>query len=78
MYPAILAVGAALSQRILSTRRPHRAMLRFSILFLLIAIVAGIFGFSGIYDAATDIARVLFFIFIVLFVVGIALGKRKL
>ena len=42
-------------------------MLRWALIFLVIAIVAGLFGFTGISAAATDIARVLFFIFIVCF-----------
>ncbi len=35
-------------------------MLRWAILFLIVAIIAGVFGFGGIAAAATDIARLLF------------------
>ena len=55
-------------------------MLRWAAAFFLIAIVAAIFGFGGIAAGATDIARVLFFIFIVVFLIsliwGLATGRR--
>ena len=43
------------------------SILRWALIFLIVAIVAAIFGFGNIAAAATDIARVLFFIFIVVF-----------
>lgn len=46
-------------------------MLRLSIIFLVIALVSAVFGFGGIAAAATDIAVLLFYIFIILFVVGL-------
>lgn len=49
-------------------------MLSWALTFLIVAIVAALFGFGGIAAAATDIARVLFFIFIVLFVVSLIFG----
>jgi len=52
-------------------------MLRWALIFLVIAIIAGIFGFGNISEAATAIARVLFFIFVVLFVVGLLMGLVK-
>jgi uncharacterized membrane protein YtjA (UPF0391 family) len=44
-------------------------MLRWSLLFLVIAIIAAVFGFGGIAMQASGIAQILFFIFLVLFVV---------
>ncbi len=49
-------------------------MLSWALTFLIVAIIAALFGFGGIAAAATDIARVLFFIFIVLFVVSLVFG----
>ena len=43
------------------------SLLRWAVIFFIIAIIAAIFGFGGIAAAATDIARVLFYIFIVIF-----------
>jgi uncharacterized membrane protein YtjA (UPF0391 family) len=55
-------------------------MLRWALIFLIIAIVAGIFGFSDIAHAATTVAQWLFGIFLVLFigavVVGLAIGSK--
>ncbi len=49
-------------------------MLSWALTFLIVAIIAALFGFGGIAETATDIARVLFFIFIVLFVVSLIFG----
>jgi uncharacterized membrane protein YtjA (UPF0391 family) len=45
---------------------------------LFIAIVAGVFVFSGIYVAAAEIAKPFFFVFALLFVVGmVSHGARR-
>lgn len=49
-------------------------MLRWAVTFLVIAIIAAIFGFGGIAEGATDIAQILFYIFLVLFVVSLLFG----
>lgn len=46
-------------------------MLRWTIIFIIIAIVAAIFGWGGISDGAESIAKILFFIFIILFVLSL-------
>lgn len=55
-------------------------MLKWAFIFLLIAIVAGIFGFSGVEQASATIAQWLFGIFLVLFLgavaIGLAIGAR--
>lgn len=51
-------------------------MLRWAVIFLLVAIIAAVFGFGGIAAAATDIARILFFLFLVLFVLALVFGMR--
>ena len=54
-------------------------MLRWAFIFLIIALVAAIFGFGDIAHAATTIAQWLFGIFLVLFigalVIGLAIGR---
>ncbi|MDY0211883.1 MAG: DUF1328 domain-containing protein [Desulfuromonadaceae bacterium] len=52
-------------------------MLRWAVIFFVIAIIAALFGFTGIAAAATDIARILFFIFILLFVIALLAGWIK-
>jgi uncharacterized membrane protein YtjA (UPF0391 family) len=49
-------------------------MLRWSVIFFIIAIVAAIFGFGGIAEGAASIAKVLFFIFLALFIITILFG----
>jgi len=49
-------------------------MLKWAVVFLLIAIVAGIFGFTGLEQASATIAKILFGIFLVLFIGAVAIG----
>lgn len=49
-------------------------MLRWALAFFIIALVAAIFGFGGIAVAAAGIAKILFFIFLVLFLVALLGG----
>ena len=51
-------------------------MLYWSLLFFIVALVAAAFGFGGIAASAVGIARVLFFIFIVLFLISLLFGMR--
>lgn len=44
-------------------------MLGWAITFLIVALIAALFGFGGIASASAGIAQILFFIFIALFVV---------
>lgn len=52
-------------------------MLRWTIIFLVVAIIAAVFGFGGIAAGAAGIAKVLFFIFIVLFLISLIAGRRS-
>ena len=53
-------------------------MLRLAILFFVIAFVAAIFGFGGIAASAVYIGKILFFVFLVLFLMAIiAHGLRS-
>ena len=49
-------------------------MLYWALMFLVIALVAAIFGFGGIASTATGIAQILFVIAIVLFLVSLLAG----
>jgi len=51
-------------------------MLYYSIVFLLIAILAGVLGFGVIAGTAALIAKVLFIIFLVLFIATLLRGRR--
>ena len=51
-------------------------MLGWAVMFLIIALVAAVFGFGGIAVASAGIAKLLFFIFLVLFVISLIFGWR--
>jgi uncharacterized membrane protein YtjA (UPF0391 family) len=55
-------------------------MLRWSLGFFIVAIIAAVFGFGGIASGASELARVCFFFFVVIFVVslvyGLATGRK--
>ncbi len=53
-------------------------MLRWAVIFLVVALVAGVLGFGGIAGAAVGIAKFLFFVFLVLFVLALIFGRRVL
>ncbi len=41
-------------------------MLHYAVVFFVIALIAAVFGFGGIANSAAGIAKILFFIFVVL------------
>jgi uncharacterized membrane protein YtjA (UPF0391 family) len=51
-------------------------MLNWAVTFLIIAIIAAFLGFGGIAGTSTEIAKVLFFAFLILFVVSLIMGRR--
>ena len=51
-------------------------MLGWAVVFLIIALVAAIFGFGGIAAASAGIAKLLFVIFLVLFIISLIFGWR--
>jgi uncharacterized membrane protein YtjA (UPF0391 family) len=50
------------------------SLLKWALVFFLISIVAAIFGFTGLSEATADIARILFYIVAVIFVILLVLG----
>ena len=54
-------------------------MLRYAAVFLVIALVAALLGFTGIAASAVEIAKILFFVFLLLFVATLIVGllRRK-
>ncbi len=52
-------------------------MLHFAVVFFVIALVAALFGFGGVAAGAVGIAKVLFFVFLVLAVVTFLFGAMK-
>ena len=52
-------------------------MLYWAIVFFVISLIAALFGFTGIAIAFAGIAKILFFIFVVLFVITLIFGWRR-
>jgi uncharacterized membrane protein YtjA (UPF0391 family) len=50
------------------------SILRWAIIMLLVSLVAALFGFTDLSAASADVARVLFYIFGVIFLVLLILG----
>lgn len=51
-------------------------MLRLSLLFLIVALIAALFGFGVIEGYSLFAAKILFFVFLVMFVVSLVMGGR--
>ena len=49
-------------------------MFGWAITFLIVALIAAVFGFGGIAASAVEIAKIIFFVAIVLFVISAVVG----
>jgi uncharacterized membrane protein YtjA (UPF0391 family) len=54
----------------------QKQMLYYTWIFLLLALIAGLFGFGIVASAAAGIAKILFFIFLVIFLITLITGRR--
>ncbi len=57
--------------KILNRKRKEVTMLRWALGFFIVALLAALLGFSGIAVVSGGIAKILFFIFLVLFLVSL-------
>jgi uncharacterized membrane protein YtjA (UPF0391 family) len=55
----------------------ERTMLGWAITFLIVALVAAVFGFGGIAGTAVEIAKLIFFVAIVLFAISAVIGLLR-
>jgi len=51
-------------------------MLNWAVTFFVIAIIAAVLGFTSIAGSAIDIAKILFFVFLILAVVSFIFGRK--
>jgi uncharacterized membrane protein YtjA (UPF0391 family) len=56
--------------------REEGVMLSWTIAFLVIALIAALVGFSGLAGMAAGFAKILFAVFLVLFVVSMLFGRK--
>jgi uncharacterized membrane protein YtjA (UPF0391 family) len=52
-------------------------MLHYALVFLVLGLIAALFGFTGIAGASIGIAKILFFVFIAIFVVMLLMGRGR-
>ena len=57
--------------------KKDEVMLSWALTFLVIAIIAAVFGFGGIASTAAGIAQILFVIFLALFLVSLIVGITR-
>ena len=55
----------------------NRKMLYYSVIFLVIALIAAVFGFGGIAAGAVSIAKILFVIFAIMAVVSFVMSLMR-
>lgn len=62
-----------------ATRSPNyeEAMLNLVVTLLIIALIAAVLGFGGIAGAAVGIAKIVFFVALVLFLIGAIAGSMR-
>ena len=63
-----------LDSHVLGFEQKGLQMLNYALVFFVVALIAAVFGFGGIAVGAAEIAKILFFIFLVLFVVSLVAG----
>jgi uncharacterized membrane protein YtjA (UPF0391 family) len=73
-FPANFSTSALCTQCALENEQKGLQMLHYALVFFIVAIIAAIFGFGGIAAGAAEIAKVLFFIFLVLFIASLVVG----
>jgi uncharacterized membrane protein YtjA (UPF0391 family) len=52
-------------------------MLSWAVTFLVIALIAAALGFGGLAGTAAGFAKILFFVFLVMFVVSLIMGRTR-
>ena len=52
-------------------------MLRWALAFFIFALLAALFGFGGIAGLSLGIAKILFFVFLVVFAISLILGLTR-
>jgi uncharacterized membrane protein YtjA (UPF0391 family) len=70
----MLVLAPSLQQKV---ETEVRVMLSWVVTFLVIALIAGILGFGGIAGASIEIAKIIFFIAVVLFLVSVVVGLAR-
>jgi uncharacterized membrane protein YtjA (UPF0391 family) len=70
------AASKTFGYRVATSGAGDKSMLHWSLVFLVIAIIAAILGFGGIAGTAVGIAKILFFVFLVIWLIAFIGGRR--
>jgi uncharacterized membrane protein YtjA (UPF0391 family) len=70
-----LAAGS--SGEKVTARLQEEVMLRYAVIFFIVALIAGVFGFTGIAAGSAEIAKVLFLIFLVIFLATLLISAFR-
>jgi len=73
----LIPQAAALSADRTKRETEDRTMLSWVVTFLVIALIAGILGFGGIAGASVEIAKAIFFIAVLLFLISVVVGLAR-
>lgn len=73
VFSLVLFILRIMGEAISHTLKGGTNMLAWIFTFFIVAIIAGLLGFTGIMATATGIAKILFYIFIILFVISIVI-----
>jgi len=68
---------AKIAERSSRNLKKEQTMLHYAVVFLVLALVAAVFGFGGVAIAAAGIAKILFFLFLIGFVISLVVGRRS-
>jgi uncharacterized membrane protein YtjA (UPF0391 family) len=76
-------VGAGFAKKDMRRQAPHRISIRRAIMlgwaltFLIVALIAAVLGFGGIAGLSMEIAKIIFFVAIVLFLISAVIGLLR-
>jgi uncharacterized membrane protein YtjA (UPF0391 family) len=73
--PAFRIVSPSGFARVINVK--EKAMLGWVLTFLVVALIAGVLGFTGIAGASIEIAKIIFFIAVVLFLISVIFGALR-
>ena len=73
----LLALPSCSDRAARPAAKEETMMLSWAVTFLIIALVAGVLGFGGVAATATGIAKVLFLVFLVLFLLTLVGGLTR-
>jgi uncharacterized membrane protein YtjA (UPF0391 family) len=59
------------------TANGRTLMLHYALVFLVLGLIAAVLGFGGLAGTSIGIAKILFFVFLVLFAVSLLLGRGR-